>query len=507
MTSPKRIVIVGGGIAGLSTAFYLQKFAEESHLPIHITLLEASPRLGGILHTRFEDGYLIEDGPDAFLSENPAILDLCQDLNLTDELIPTQEKNRRSFICSGNLLHPVPKGFYLMTPTDWNALWNLPSISFLGKLRMALEIFIPAKRDSADESVGDFVVRRFGREAFEKLAEPMLGGIYSADLFQLSIQSAFPKFKELEKKFGSVFLGYLREKRLKSTGDFLEASGPRYSLFLSFKQGMSTLIEALEKKINHHTIKDQTRVTGIERQGETWKIVKSTGEIEEADAVCLAVPASIASRLLHFARNEVIARSPKGLATQTEVDPSFGGEAISVLASISQDLAAIPYESIAVVNLAYDQPVISKANEGFGFVVPKTESSLLLGCSFSSLKFSGRAPQGKTLLRAFVGRNAYQELKLESDDAFAKIIAQEIQKILKISTEPVKTWVMRYAEGLPQYKIGHRDRVEKIEAQAKSLPGLYLTGNAYRGIGIPDTVSEAKKNAAQLIKDFNHVCV
>lgn len=461
----KKIVVIGGGISGLAAAHRLAEMSRGRSSPVEITLLEASGKLGGVIETQRSNGFLMEAGPDAFLSEKPEGVELVKRLGLEDQLIGTQPGLRKSFIVRKGRLIPVPSGFYLIAPTRMVAVFQMKALSLPGRLRLACERFVPPRVNGrADESVGQFIRRRFGREALERIGQPMIAGIYSADPDRLSLQATFPRFLELERQYGSVSKG-LRA----ISGDVQGARGPRYSLFVTLRDGMQTLVETLVRKMPEVRIQLGARVARLS-PAEGWQVVLEGAEALRADAVCVAVPA------------------PRAAGLVRSFDPA-----------LSQALAGIPYESVATVNLAFRRSDVPHPLDGFGFVVPAVERLGLIGCTFASVKFPGRAADGTVLLRVFVGGQPVRQTEPELKAA----VLRQLGPLLGVSAAPCHSGVCRYREAMPQYEVGHLERVETIERAARRHPGLYLTGNAYRGIGLPDCIREAEKSAERIF----HECI
>jgi protoporphyrinogen/coproporphyrinogen III oxidase len=450
----KRIVVVGGGISGLAAAHRLVELGVEKS---QITLIEASGRLGGTLETQHREGFLIERGPDSFISEKPEAVSLAKRLGLESRLIQTNEEHRRSFIVRNGRLRPVPEGFQLLAPSRVWPFITTDIFSVTGKLRMAADLLLPRENGNEDESLASFVRRRLGQEALERMAQPMVGGIYTADPETLSLRATLPRFLEMEKKHRSVILGMLRQGRTRGT------SGARYSLFLSFDRGMEVLANALASTIPNVRLKTQVRE--IKRSDSTWTI-STNGESFEADAVCLAVPAYTAAKLLQ------------------NVNPQLAAQ-----------LNAIKYASTATINLAYPRAAIKHPLDGFGFVVPFIEKRSLLACTFSSMKFPGRAPDDHVLLRAFAGGALQPEM---FDDPGARIKA-DLCDLLGITGKPLFTEIAKWERSMPQYEVGHLDRVQAIDSEVRNLSGLALAGNAYRGAGIPDCIRSGEAAAQSLI--------
>ena len=369
----KRAIVVGGGITGLAACYRLQREAAQRGIPLDVILLEATERVGGVIRTEHRDGFLLEHGPDAFLSTKPAAKALCEELDIANQFIGTNPKVRRSFVVRNGELHPVPEGFYMMAPGSFKPFLKSPLFSWRGKLRMAMELFIPRRGRDTDEAVAHFVRRRLGTEAFTRIAQPMIGGIYTSDAENLSLKATFPRFLEMENAHGSIIKA-LRAQKKQAAQTSQDTSGPRYSLFLSFKAGMQTLIDTLTEAVSG-CIRLGARVEHIQHtQGVGWGVSLVNGEALNAELLCIALPALQAGALVQ---------------------------------NVSKPLAAkvntIPYASSATVNLAFRRADVTHPLDGMGFVVPATENLSLIGCSFSSVKFEGRAPDEHVLLRAFVG--------------------------------------------------------------------------------------------------------
>lgn len=465
MSEKAKIVIAGGGISGLATAYFLKQACAEDELDVQITLLEAGERLGGIIETCHRDGFLLESGPDSFITEKREAYQLCKKIGLGDDLIPTNKENRLSFVLHEGKLVPVPKGVYLTIPTQMLEFLKTPLISWKGKLRMALEYFIPPARDNEDESVASFVRRRFGREALANLGQPMIGGIYTADPEKLSLKAALPHFHELERQSGSLIKAFMAKKSSK-----IHASrGPRYSLFLSLKNGMESLVNKLRDEISSVELRTRSEITSLSRK-EKWEVFLKNGEVLEADAVCLAVPAPAAAQILG------------------PLSPALG-----------EKLAGIPYESVATLNFGFKRKDVPQTEVGFGFVVPEKERRPIVGCTFSSTKFPGRAPEDGVLVRLFIGGAFHRELVSETDESLVSMARRELKEILGIIAEPLFVSVKRYRNAMPQYHVGHSERIAAIEEMVEDFPNLFLTGNAYRGIGIPDCIRQAYHCVQQMV--------
>jgi len=463
-----RLVVIGGGIAGLSAAHRAVERARERGQRLELTVLEAADRLGGIIQTERRDGFLVECGPDSFISDKPWALDLCRRLGIEDRLIGTSDRFRTAFVAFGGRLHPLPAGFQLMAPTRLSSLLRSSLFSWRGKLRMAMDLVLPRGGDS-DESLGAFVRRRLGREALARVAQPLIGGIYTADPESLSLAATMPRFLEMEREHRSVILAMRRAAR-RAAAATAGTSGARWSLFVTFKDGMEELVQALAGRLPPGAVRLKERVTALERQGAGWRVATDGGSVLDAEGVILATESYQAARLLHHA------------------DPGLG-----------HLLEDIPYASSATVTLAYRREAIRHTLDGFGFVVPQVERRPVIAGTFSSVKYPGRAPEGHVLLRVFVG-GALNESAVAADDAALVAAARgELAALLGAEGAPVFTRVNRYVKAMPQYQVGHLTRVDAIESAARRLPGLALAGAAYRGVGIADCIHSGEEAAERLL--------
>ncbi len=488
----KRVAIIGAGIAGLAAAHRLLERAEEAREPLEILILEAGSLLGGIIKTEEREGFLLERGPDSFTTEKPEALELARRLGLESHLLPTNETHRRSFIVRGARLIPVPQGFHLIAPTRFWPFINSEIVSWPGKARMALDLVLPRRNTNGatDESLAQFIRRRLGREALERVAQPMVGGIYTADPERLSLQATMPRFIELERKHRSIIRALRKEKWGSSPtpagqlgwddaarkGAESQVRGARYSLFASFDRGMQVLVDRLAAKLATIGIALRTPVTSVklDRTSMQWRVRAEHGSAITVDAVCLAVPAYTAASLL----------------AQTDVLLSAG-------------LNHIPYESTATINLAYRRADIPHRLDGFGFVVPVIEKRSLMACTFSSVKFTGRAPQDCALLRAFVGGALQPELvELDEAELLARVRA-DLRVLLGVESAPLFSQISKWRKSMPQYEIGHIERVNKIAERVAYLPGLALAGNAYSGVGIPDCIRSGETAADSLFNTIH----
>lgn len=460
-----KLVVVGGGITGLAAAHRAVELARERSAELDLTLVEARDRLGGTIATERAGGFLVEAGPDSFLSEKPWALELCARLGVEHRLVRTHDRFRQVFVWRAGRLHALPAGFQLLAPTKLGPFVRSDLFSWPGKLRMALDLILP-RGAGDDESLGAFVRRRLGREALERVAQPLIAGIYTADPDELSLAATMPRFGELERRERSVILGLWRANRRTPQAG---TSGARWSLFVTFQNGMEEMVTTLASRLPAGSVLLKHRVDSIERAGRGWRVAGGLGPPIEAEHVIVAAESYTTSRLLRY------------------VDP-----ALTTL------LGEIPYASSATVSFGFRRRDVAHPLDGFGFVVPRTERRSLLACTFSSVKYPGRAPEGHVLLRCFLG-GALNERILESDDsALGAAARDELRDALGVGAEPVLTRVARWTKAMPQYHVGHAGRVETIERCAAALPGLHLAGGAYRGVGIADCVRSGEAAAERV---------
>jgi oxygen-dependent protoporphyrinogen oxidase len=473
-----RIVIIGGGVSGISAAHRLVERSAQLMSPPEIVLLEATSRLGGVIRTERREGFLLEAGPDSFISEKPEALELAKRLGLASRLIETNDAHRRSFIVRRGRLLPVPEGFQLMAPSRFGPFVTTGIFSWAGKARMALDLVLPRRaafNGNDDESLAQFVRRRLGQEALERMAQPMVGGIYTADPEHLSLRATMPRFLEMEREHRSLISAMWKQRRKGQASDTKGTSGPRYSLFLSFDEGMQALVDEIAARLKGVSVRLNTKVESLAFDGETkrWRVRVGNEEEISADAVCLALPAYASAKLLR------------------EVD-----------ASLAEELEAIPYASTATINLAYKRSDIPHPLDGFGFVVPVIEGRSVLACTFSSVKFAGRAPEAHALLRAFVGGALQPEVFALDEEEMVRAVRRDLQQLLGITEPPLFAQVEKWPRSMAQYHLGHIERVGRIRQRLSVHPGIKLAGNAYSGAGIPDCIRSGEAAADQLIEAY-----
>jgi oxygen-dependent protoporphyrinogen oxidase len=457
-----RVAIVGGGIAGLSAAYELE-LARARGVDVEYELYEAESRLGGVISSSVVDGTVIEKGPDSFLTEKPAALELCRELGLEASLVPSNDAERKTFILLRNRLVALPDGLMFLVPTKFLPMVMTPLFGWLTKLRLGLEMLQRPRVPEGDESVAALVRRHYGQQAVDRLADPMLSGIYGGEASLLSAKAVLPRFVEMERKHGSLTLGMLkgmRERRFaaelheRETGE--EAPPPK-PLFTTLRFGLQQLVDELVMRLDARRLHVGSPVTGLAREGDGWLVTAASSE--GFDAVILATPAWAA-----------------------------GGLLAGVDAGLSAELGAIPYSSSVTVNLVFDGAHLDPLPDGFGFLVPASEGRAMLACTFIHRKFPGRTAHGKTVLRAFLGGARGEALLEEPDAVLAALVRRELMEMLEISATPERVEVERWPRSMAQYAVGHGARMERIREGLTRLPGLYLAGNAYDGIGISDCI-------------------
>lgn len=465
-----RIAIIGGGITGLAAAHRLRELASAREMPLELMLFEAGTRVGGALETIRRDGFVIETGADSFLSEKPWALKLAERLGLSAEVIGTQEQFRKTYVVRAGRLVEIPEGFSLLAPTFIGPMLRSPLFSLRGKMRMLMEPLVPCRRSEGDESLSSFVRRRLGREVLERVAQPLAGGIYTADPDTLSFQATMPRFAEMEHRYGSVIRGLRRAAR-DGRGGVRGTSGARWSLFVSFAGGMRALVDALTMRLSD-TICYGAEVVALEQKytdAAIWRLRLGDGTSFDADAIVCAAPAYAVAPLL----------KPHA-------------------ETLAQTLGQLRYASAATVNMGFRAADVSELPKSFGFVVPAVENRKIIAGSFSSLKFAGRAPDGMILARVFLGGALQSQMMALDDETMVAAASEEFRELIGITAPPLFTYVRRWAEAMPQYTVGHLEQVAAIEREAATMKGVALAGAYLRGVGIPDCVHGGEMAAEAL---------
>jgi oxygen-dependent protoporphyrinogen oxidase len=459
----RRIAIIGGGISGLSAAYALQEYSRDSSMPLEYTLFESSPRLGGVLRTEQIDGCIVEAGPDSFITEKPWATDLCRSLGLDDQLIGSNDAHRKTYILVRGRLVAMPDGLMFMVPTKILPTVLSPLFSLKTKLRMAKELFHP-RNWGPDESVASFIERHYGAEMVDRLADPLLSGIYGGEAANLSLRAVLPRFHDMEDSHGSLGRAMLAARKKMSQ----EAKSPAPPLFTSLKNGMQHLAEAVVSRLSPASLLTSALVQAVQPEAGGW-LVSAGMHSDHFDAVILAVPTHSAAQLLSICSPE-----------------------------LSAELAAIRYTSSITVGLGFDREVRQSVPQGFGFLVPRSEGKQMLAATFVHNKFPHRAPEDRALLRCFFGGKNAESVWQLSDDQIVGIIRNDLQQILGLRAEPLFARVYKWKAAMAQYGVGHLDRLDRIERLRQKLPGLALAGNGYRGIGVPDCVRSGRDAAREL---------
>lgn len=465
----KRIVVVGSGVAGLAAAHRLRERCAQDELACEVRVLDAAKRAGGAVSTTRRDGFILESGPDTIFADKPWGLELIRRLGLGDRIIGTSETHRRTFVARAGVLYPLPEGFALIGPTRIWPFVQSGLLSWSGKIRAGLDLVLPRGRPVDDESLASFVRRRFGQEFLDRLAQPMIGGIYGADPERLSLRATFPQFLKMEATHRSIILG-LRRTRPSGRGTGHTSSGPRYGMFVTLDNGLQALVDALVDRLPADALRLGASVAGIAQAEQGWIVRLGDGTRVQADGLILAIPAFEVARLTR----------------------DLDGE-------LTRQLEAVPYASSVTMNLAYRRDAIGHPLDGFGFVMPACEGRTIIACSFSSVKFAHRAPPGHVLLRAFAGGALQPEPFTWDDERLLSAVRRDLEELLAIQGPPLWSQLVRHARVMPQYQVGHLAWLATLEEMLRRWPTLKLAGNAYRGVGVPDVVHSGEVAADSLL--------
>ncbi len=458
------VIIIGGGITGLAAAYFLKKKSQACGMRLRYTLLERGKVLGGKIISQQADGFLVEGGPDCFLTRKPWALALCRELGLEDDLLGTNEERRRVFVLSGGRLHPLPEGVMLIVPTRFLPFATSRLISIPGKLRMGMDLVIPRRRENGDEPLGSFVCRRLGKEALDKIAEPLLSGIHVSDPNRLSLKSSFPRLMDVEQKYGSLIRGMLAARRMMAKSS--NGSRPALPMFMTLRGGMQQLVDTLAGELDAGAVHTDNAVTSLESLnagGSPYVVRTQDGQTLQADAAILTTPSDVSSWLL------------AGLDT-----------------TLANELAEIRFVSTAVVSLGFRPSEQLPPLNGFGFIIAKAEGRRITACTWSSTKFDYRAPEAHQLVRCFVGGPGREEMVDLDDGTLVQVVREELGDIMGLRAEPDLVRIFRWHKVNPQYDLGHLDRVNQMRVQTQAHGGLFLAGSSYDGVGVPDCVRQAE---------------
>jgi oxygen-dependent protoporphyrinogen oxidase len=458
----KRIAIVGGGISGLAAAFALEERRAAGDA-LEYTVYESGPRFGGVLATEVVDGCLIEAGPDSFLTEKPWAAHLCRRLGMEDELIGSNDRDRKTYILVKGKLTPLPDGLMFMVPTKLAPSLLSTLFSPATKFRMVREWRFAPRQPNGDESVAALVERHYGAEMVERLADPLLSGVYGGEAAQLSVAAVLPRFVEMESKYGSLGRGMLAARKN------MKPAQTAQPIFTSLKSGMQQLADALVARLAPETLRANTAVEAVQKQDRGW-VVSAGYASDHFDAVIVATSAKAAVPLFEI-----------------------------TCADLASELKGIPYSSSLTVALGFDKDVRAALPAGFGFLVPRSEGKRVLAATFVHNKFPHRAPEDRALIRCFLGGSRDEAVLQLSDEEILGIVREELRQILGLSAEPLFARIYRWRGAMAQYVVGHLERLQRIESRLKQWPGLALAGNAYRGIGVPDCVRSGEIAAQQVL--------
>lgn len=464
-----RIAVIGGGLSGLTASYYLRRSLPDAQ----VQLIEASDRLGGVIQTERRDGWLIEHGADCFSVNPPDALRLCQDMGLEDQLIEPELEGRLAMISQRNRLLPVPEGFVLMRPTRIMQVLKSPLLSWPGKFRLAAERFVPKRTDDADESLASFVRRRLGDETLQRIVQPLVGGIYTADAEKLSMRATMPQFVRMEQEFGSLMAAKSGDsEEVKSVER--QTSGARYGQFRVFPEGMGRLFDEIAQRLGTDSIRLKTKVEQLRQTpNREWEIKFDSGETQSFDGLLMAPPTATTANLIK------------------EISPQAASR-----------LRKIEYASSAIVLLGVKTSLIQRLPVAFGFVCPAADNRRILAASFASHKFPGRTPDGYTLIRIFIGGAVQPQLLQNTDAELIEIAKDEMRDLIGLEGQPELTAVQRWNNAMPQYHVGHKQLVAEIEREIASINKLEICGNGLHGVGIAPVVGAARRAAERLIKQL-----
>ncbi|MER1985628.1 MAG: protoporphyrinogen oxidase [Solibacillus sp.] len=464
----RKVVIVGGGITGLTTAFYLQQYAKKQSLPLDIKLIESSLRVGGKIHTHRKNGFIIERGPESFFDTCSSVRKLAKELNIEHELV--QNNDGRTYIAVGNDLHPIPSNLLFGGSPAVSSFMTSSVFSLSGKVRAAGDLFLPRAKQEIDEPISDFFKRRFGPEVVENLVEPVLAGTFAGDVDHLSMKSMFPQVYQLEQEYRSLIVG------MKKTGKGIYAidDHPGELHYETFRNGLETLIEALEQQLEPGTILKAMKVESVEQLANGQVIIyTNNSEALKADHVIMTTPFNVVKNV--FQDSEAIRTLPK-----------------------------MNYATIATVTMAFEKGQIDKYKDANNFFVSRNSDLAITTCTWSNHKWNDVAPDDCDLLRVYIGRVGDESIVELSDSEIEKIVMQDLKRAIKLKNEPFYTVVTRWKESMPQYTIGHEERMKVLQEQfLKEYPQVQLVGSSYRGISVPNCVAQGQEAAMQAIQFFS----
>ncbi|WP_128895993.1 protoporphyrinogen oxidase [Longirhabdus pacifica] len=460
----KHIVVIGGGITGLSAAYYVQQLVKKEKLPYRITLLESSDTFGGKIKTLYRDDFIIEKGPDSFLSRKLPMITLAKELGIEDQLIGMNPSTKKSYILHKGRFHPIPEGSMFGIPTKVAPFVKSGLISPIGKLRCGLDFIKPRNNSMEDESIGHFLRRRLGEEVAEQIAEPLLAGIYAGDIDQLSIQATFPQFLQLEKKYRSLILGLANSKKNTQASQELPEYAKK-SVFLTYKKGLMTLVDALVSQLDGVQLKTSCTVSSIHKTDNGTRLELDDGSSMDADAVITTIPANHVTHL-------------------------YGD-----VPSIDQ-LNQIKYSSVGNIALAFKAKHIHQSFDGTGFLVPRKEGRFITACTWTSTKWTHVASEDNVLMRCYVGRLGDERFMHMNDAEIKAKVLQELEELIGVKAKPMFVETTRLYHSMPQYPVGHTQLIAEVRENVREhFTGHFLTGASFKGIGLPDCIQQGKDTA------------
>ncbi|MDQ0254233.1 oxygen-dependent protoporphyrinogen oxidase [Evansella vedderi] len=469
--SKKRIAIVGGGITGLSAAFYLQKEVKEKKLKAEIMLYESSSRLGGNIQTDYSNGFVSELGPDSYLARKNSMTQLIKDVGLGEDLV--YNSSGKSYILHEGSLYPMPGGAIMGIPTQWGPFLGTKLFSLSGKARAAGDLFLPrAIKNGKDISLGHFFRKRLGNEVVDRLIDPLLSGIYAGDLDRISLRATFPHFEQMEKKYRSMIVGMKSSiaKQQSVAPSRGPGKGKPKGMFLSLKRGLQSLVDAVENSLGESIVKKNARLLKIQKHDKQYMLRFEDGRTDIVDYLILTTPHKISYDLLRDY-------------------------------SAVQYLKEIPATSVATIVLAFPKSAVKKDIDGTGFVVSKKTSDYsITACTWTHKKWMHSTPEGYVSLRGYVGRFGEDDIVHKSDEEILSLVMKDLNQIMEIEGEPEHFRITRWKETMPQYEVGHVERIKELnEGLHRELPGLFITGASFEGIGLPDCIDQGKKTAFNIV--------
>lgn len=469
LTQKKKVVVVGGGMAGCAATFYLQKQAEEQGLPIETILIEGKDRLGGKIQTLVKDGFVVERGPDSYLKRKASMTKLIQEVGLGDKIVSNTAG--KSYVYARGKLNAMPEGSFMGIPVEVGPFVFSGLFSPIGKVRAGFDFILPASTPKQDQSIGAFLRHRFGDEAVNNLIEPLLAGIYAGDIDEMSLMSVFPMFYQVEQKYGSVIRGIQKTMPKKPKAKPNEAKkGSKQGMFNTVTTGLESVINAIEERLAPASVRKNTRVQSIEKTDQGYKLSLSNEQVIMADAVILATEGRNIAKI--FPNEE-------GLAWFSNLRATTVGN----------------------VAMAFSKDAIEKDINGTGFLVARNNGFSITATTWTHKKWPHSAPEDKVLLRCYVGRPGEEEIVSQSDEEIVKIVLEDLRKTMNISEEPEWAVITRWQEAMPQYTVGHKDRIMETKAyMEENLPGVYFGGGSYEGSGLPDCIDQGVAAVEKVIE-------